>query len=66
MCIRDSVNIDDSFRFPLCREFPAGYGPHFRHDTICIPDWGAAFLTRNARDAFIAEFRPETDAEWAA
>lgn len=60
------VNIDDSFHYPLFREFPAGYGPLFRHDTICIPDWGAAFLNRNARDAFISEFGPETDAEWAA
>ena len=61
-----NVNIDDSFHFPLHREFPAGYGPLFRRDTIYIPDWGAAFLTRNARDAFIAEFQPETTAEWAA
>jgi hypothetical protein len=62
----NDVDLDTSFRFTLCRDFPAGYGPCFRHDTICIPDWGAAFLNREARESFVSEFRPAIDREWAA
>ena len=59
------VKLDVSFQSALCREFPAGYGTFFRHDTICIPEWGAAFLNRTARDKFVSEFGPEIDADWA-
>ena len=62
----NDVEPDNSFRFPLCRAFPAGYGPYFRHDTIFIPDWGAAFLNRDARDSFLSEFQPAISSEWTA
>lgn len=62
----NNVDLDDSFHCPLCRDFPAGYSPFFRHGTICIPDWGAAFLNSDARDSFVSEFQPTISSEWAA
>lgn len=72
-CLAEEVNgvtfsgvckMDASFVNPLGHEFPAGFTCYFGTDAICIPDWGAAFRTQQAREAFLNRFRPELGEEW--
>jgi len=59
------VTLDKRFENPLGCEFPAGYSPYFSQDTICIPDWGAAFLTPQAAKTFLDRFAPSVSRKWA-
>lgn len=60
------VSLDETFVNPLGSEFPAGYTPRFSNDTICIPDWGAAFRTTNAAQKFLDRFSPPVSRRWGA
>lgn len=49
------VKLPPGFANPLVKDFPAGFTCYFSHDTICIPEWGAAFLSEAAEKAFVAK-----------
>ncbi len=58
------VETPDGFVNPLGRPFPNGYTTWIGRDSVCIPDWGAAFLTPRARADFIAQCRPSIRSTW--
>jgi hypothetical protein len=60
-----TAELDASFVNPLGRAFPAGFTTFIGADTICIPDWGAAFRTDEARLAFGARFNLAVDGVWS-
>jgi hypothetical protein len=65
ICSDDPIQLNHSFINPLGREFPAGYTCFVSDDVICIPGWGAAFLTAVARKAFINRYSPIVSRQWA-
>jgi hypothetical protein len=58
------VELDGMFVNPLGRDFPAGYTCSFSEGTICVPDWGAAFLDRDRREQFAERFAPSVSRSW--
>lgn len=62
--IDGGVELDDSFINPLGNEFPVGYTCLVSDDVVCIPGWGAAFLTVDARDSFLHNYRPKVARKW--
>jgi hypothetical protein len=61
----EPIELDDAFINPLGREFPAGFTCFVSDGVICIPDWGAAFLTAESREKFVAKYSPSVSEEWA-
>jgi len=59
------LELDGSFINQLGRDFPAGYTCFVSDDAICIPDWGAAFLTARSRESFMTRYSPNVSREWA-
>jgi hypothetical protein len=59
------VAIRHPFFNPLGREFPAGFTCYIAPETICIPEWGAAFLDEESRRRFLADFSPIVSRSWA-
>ncbi len=62
---RGQVHLDDSFINSLGREFPPGYTCYVSPDTICVPDWGAAFLNPESARRFFETFGPTVSETWA-
>jgi hypothetical protein len=59
------VDLDASFINQLGSDFPAGYTCFVSDSAICIPDWGAAFLTARSRESFMTRYSPNVSREWA-
>ncbi|MFN9878806.1 MAG: hypothetical protein ACK557_10050, partial [Planctomycetota bacterium] len=62
---KDNLELDNSFINPLGRDFPAGYTCFLSDSEICIPDWGAAFLTALSRESFMTRYSPHVSRDWA-
>lgn len=60
----EDIEVGDNFSRPLGRPFPGGYAPCFAENTICVPEWGAAFLDDKSREEFIKEYSPKISGEW--
>lgn len=58
------VELGDEFFNPTGKEFPAGFTCFISDEAVCVPDWGAAFLNKEARDSFIAKYSPKVLKEW--
>lgn len=58
------IALDDSFVNPLGREFPAGYTGFLGPETICVPDWGAAFLNVESGRRFLERASPVINRHW--
>lgn len=61
----EPVELDSSFINLLGREFPVGSTCFVSDGVICIPGWGAAFLTAESREKFVARYLPSVSEEWA-
>ncbi|MEM8532473.1 MAG: hypothetical protein AAGF95_16640 [Chloroflexota bacterium] len=61
---KEAIALDSAFTNPMGKDFPAGYICFFSEDTVCIPDWGAAFLHDEARRLFIEQYKPVIHQSW--
>ena len=60
-----SIILEAEFVNPLGKPFPAGYSVYLSEDTICIPDWGAAFRNPASRDIFLKRYNPVVRSVWS-